>query len=714
MQDILGFAGKNTKASKQATATRQKAAPQLASTIGQGDDQGYKTFLSQRPSQQKPTQQVPAKAPPKSLLNKVRSFVGDNVVKPTVTTAEKSLNTVAAGAEGAAGAAKAVGQKIRGNDKGAAQTVQTTNRVINDKLTKGAGGKGGFITPEQASKGGTQLIKPGAQAVADIAPLVLPVSKAAKGASLLMRVGKQSAENAVANTAISEGNQAVQGRLTKGNFGETVKGAVQGAVLGAGGALLHEGIKAGKDATNVTPAKDLIKNQKTQTLLDTGRNQPEVKTTYNPSNPQVKTIIEARQKQAEAIEAPAKAAEAEQKANIAETEKTQEQSKKVDRQIELIKAKGKDSDTGLSNVDKTKLTHLQEDKQKLQATSGTVADVKPPTVQPHEASPTQTPAPTAASEKPVSASSGNSTPKEATPKEPTKLTPSQTAHMEPITGYTHSSHLEQDYADMLRGQEKDATVSTVPDGKGGYKRVTEHSKFFRDYYKENGKAPTKTDYLEEAKRHLMSGKDALGASEDYKKLLERESKPIPRMEVNTTPIKGDGEVLKSAVGKGVEARAVSAKLTKSLGDLPEYSKVNMKQQGEDATHLLINDEQKAIDIALGKEAPPAHLLPESVYTAVEAKALATGDVDLLRALAHSTRVGEATTMGQRIRALGEREPNSPVKAIRSVADARKASIERKTGTTLNKAITTEVKAAVAEKPKITKETWGSFVESLRC
>lgn len=296
------------------------------------------------------------------------------------------------------------------------------------------------------------------------------------------------------------------------------------------------------------------------------------------------------------------------------------------------------------------------------------------------------------------------------------LTPTQTAHMDTIGGYTHSTHMADEYADMLRTQEQTVKGGQlIGDGQGGKKRISEHSPFYRAFYKENKKAPTKADYLEEAKRELASGKAAYGASEDYLKLVEREGKPIPQAKVNLQLTAGSGKTKTSKLALGVQQQAVRDKLTKSLGDLPQYSKVDMKEQARFATDLVSNDEARAIRIATGQEIPPANILPESVFTAVELKAQATGDIDLLRQLANSSLTGEATAMGQRLRALAERNPDSAVGAMQGLADARKKAFEaKKKGANAAKAVTAEIKAIRAAKPRVEKETFESFVASLAC
>src|SRR5262249_49321257 len=117
-----------------------------------------------------------------------------------------------------------------------------------------------------------------------------------------------------------------------------------------------------------------------------------------------------------------------------------------------------------------------------------------------------------------------------------------------------------------------------------------------------------------------------------------------RREVTTAPA---SETKESKLARGVEAKAVQANLTKSFEGLSEYGTVKVADQAERAVKLLTDNPESARRIAMGEEQPPAGLLPESVFTAVENRALKEGDVDTLRDLAtSSSRPVEASTMGQ--------------------------------------------------------------------
>ncbi len=95
-----------------------------------------------------------------------------------------------------------------------------------------------------------------------------------------------------------------------------------------------------------------------------------------------------------------------------------------------------------------------------------------------------------------------------------------------VTGKPADPKVEKftsDYADSLRQMESGFTGGQmIPDGAGGYKRTSEHSPFYRKFYAENKKAPTKADYLAEAKRQLESGKADSYAQKEFDDLKNPE------------------------------------------------------------------------------------------------------------------------------------------------------------------------------------------------
>jgi len=195
--------------------------------------------------------------------------------------------------------------------------------------------------------------------------------------------------------------------------------------------------------------------------------------------------------------------------------------------------------------------------------------------------------------------------------------------------------------------------------------------------------------------------------------------PATEKAPEVTPVEGTGQTKTSGLASGVESKAIEEKLTRGFGDLPQYKSVSMKDQAAKALDLINSDYKNARDIAMGRVAPPEGILPESVFVAVEDKALKEGDVNTLRDLAtQSSLVGEATTMGQRIRSLAERDEASPVEAIKEVQNAREKAAQGKLakGDTLEKAkgrIADDIKREI-KKTAPKKEDWSSFVNSIKC
>jgi hypothetical protein len=195
--------------------------------------------------------------------------------------------------------------------------------------------------------------------------------------------------------------------------------------------------------------------------------------------------------------------------------------------------------------------------------------------------------------------------------------------------------------------------------------------------------------------------------------------PAPEKTPEVAPIEGTGQTKTSSLAQGVEAKAIEDKLTRGFSDLPQYKTVSMKDQAAKAVDLITNNYDQAKRIAMGQEKAPEGVLPESVFVAVEDKALKEGDVNTLRDLAtQSSLTSEATTMGQRIRTLAERDEASPTEAITRVQSAREKAAQAKLGKgdTLEKAkgrISEDIKGEIRKAaPK--KEDWSSFVKSIQC
>jgi hypothetical protein len=196
---------------------------------------------------------------------------------------------------------------------------------------------------------------------------------------------------------------------------------------------------------------------------------------------------------------------------------------------------------------------------------------------------------------------------------------------------------------------------------------------------------------------------------DVIQLPESTYTPIEQTQIETPEIKT------SKLSLGVEAKAVANKLSEGFQGLPEYAKVSVEDQARAANNLLEVNRDQAINIALGHELPPEGILPESVFVAVENHALKNSDVSLLRDLATSNLTTEATGMGQRLRMLAERNPNSAVAAIQKVVKIREETATRKHGN-ISKAkakVRAEIDAEVKKTSPKAKD-WASFLEEIKC
>ncbi len=173
------------------------------------------------------------------------------------------------------------------------------------------------------------------------------------------------------------------------------------------------------------------------------------------------------------------------------------------------------------------------------------------------------------------------------------------------------------------------------------------------------------------------------------------------------------ETKPSRLAQGVEAKAIESQLTEGFKDLPEYNTVTVKDQAERAVKLLDDDPELAKQIATGKAEPPQGLHPESVFVALENRAIQNGDVQTIEDLARGPQSVESSIMGQRIRMLGERNPASPVKAIADIEKARSARVPKEKVTqTVNK-IKSEVSVEMKQSaPKA--GAWAKFLDEVMC
>lgn len=217
------------------------------------------------------------------------------------------------------------------------------------------------------------------------------------------------------------------------------------------------------------------------------------------------------------------------------------------------------------------------------------------------------------------------------------------------------------------------------------------------------------NYVVDGKHRLLAYKQA--GIDDIPYTLKA-SRAVARPSVPKLNLKGS-RTATSQLSAKVNARAIENKLTEDLGT-SEHVVMDVKEQAQKAADLANTDPQKAVDVALGKRNAPAGIHPHAVFIAVENQAVKDGNVDLLRQLATSKRVDEATAAGQTLRILRERDQTSPVAQIQHVIDTRKQAFAQRTGQNAEAAVRAETGKLKASIKPPTKNEWQLFVDSITC
>ena len=177
---------------------------------------------------------------------------------------------------------------------------------------------------------------------------------------------------------------------------------------------------------------------------------------------------------------------------------------------------------------------------------------------------------------------------------------------------------------------------------------------------------------------------------------------------------------KRGVSKSVNEAAVNKGLESFFEDIPEYDKADFKSQAKEATKIINTDEYQSYRIAMGQEAAPKGVIPEMVLATVVNRAIEEGDVDTLREVGlTSNLIEEGTVMGRRIRAHGEIDKGSPIKAMAKVVKVREEAYTKKHK---KKKLTAEKKKQVKKikesikkaRPKNGAKALRDFITALQC
>jgi hypothetical protein len=177
-------------------------------------------------------------------------------------------------------------------------------------------------------------------------------------------------------------------------------------------------------------------------------------------------------------------------------------------------------------------------------------------------------------------------------------------------------------------------------------------------------------------------------------------------------------------GVGLKIRKASEQLAQDIGrelngdeGVAEYNPIEMADQAQRAVDLISRDSSLAERIAMADPtaAAPEGLRPMSVFVALEKDAMANRDADLMLRLSTSDLARQGSRAGQDLRALAERNPDSPVVAIQKIADVRAKAAEKKYGPVkeAKASVQEQAKRAVREAaPKM--DAWEKFIDGLKC
>ena len=176
---------------------------------------------------------------------------------------------------------------------------------------------------------------------------------------------------------------------------------------------------------------------------------------------------------------------------------------------------------------------------------------------------------------------------------------------------------------------------------------------------------------------------------------------------------GTGEAHAHGLGRDLERRAIEEGITDSLGELPEYDSLVLKDEAEKAIDFKNKDFEEAVRVAMGHAEAPEGVHPIAVLEAVKREALARGDLDLIMKLVDSDLRKRITQAAQDLRILkGDTFDTSPVDRIQDVNEARKKQNQK--AITKEAFETGEILKGYMEKAASSPDDAIAFIRSIEC
>lgn len=177
---------------------------------------------------------------------------------------------------------------------------------------------------------------------------------------------------------------------------------------------------------------------------------------------------------------------------------------------------------------------------------------------------------------------------------------------------------------------------------------------------------------------------------------------------------GEAERGTSKIAQDIQTKAVARGLKDTFGEAGGYDKITLEDQASKAV-ALTNDRQTLNKVISGEIPLPNGLRATALIKAVEEHPQLSKDHELINKLSQAEHLtGASSKSAQELRLAAERSDHSPIEVMRQIREARSKVVERKTGKTINKAVSAELKAIRATKPKVTRQTFQEFVETLKC
>ena len=169
-----------------------------------------------------------------------------------------------------------------------------------------------------------------------------------------------------------------------------------------------------------------------------------------------------------------------------------------------------------------------------------------------------------------------------------------------------------------------------------------------------------------------------------------------------------------------QAKAVEAGM-KSDEDITgaTYKTVSHKAEAQKAVQLLQDDPDKAKDIAMGRAEGDNASHEAAVYHAVAndalTKAKETGDFSTVRELANSPRHTAVSEAAQKLGAEGYNvNPHDPVSIMGDIAKSREKALSKSGSNTVDKELAKVTSDVKANTPRVTRQSWSDFVDSIKC